>query len=208
MQTPQRRRRPSPDELLPGADLRGVDLRYGLLTDLDLSRADLAGADLSNALLERARLRDANLSGAILSRARLDGADLSGANLTGAVLDRSVLTAADMGGANLSQASFIEALMGGANLDGTERVGAKGLEWFESPTYAFDDGGPGLESEPSDLHVGRDDDAIDYPAADDDGVALEGAGLSMSEALEAFDTGVALGEMIAKRATRRIGNWT
>lgn len=62
-------------------DLRGTNLRYANLSNVDLSGADLRYADLRGA-----NLSGANLSGANLRYADLRYADLSGVNLSNADL--------------------------------------------------------------------------------------------------------------------------
>jgi uncharacterized protein YjbI with pentapeptide repeats len=119
---------------LPGADLRGVDLRPGPAArrqgpfDPDLrprvvvlDGADLAGVTLSGANLSGVSLRGAALDGALLVGADLTGADLTGAtlrsaNLTGARLTRADLSYGDLRGASLLTAYAADVIAVGADL--------------------------------------------------------------------------------------------
>ena len=113
------RRKPSADEIHPGAVLRECDLsqRDMTLTNLreaDLSGANLTGANLTKANLSRADLSGADLTGAFLSEANLRGADLSGADLSRADLSMAKLYGANLSGANLSGANLVDATIDGA----------------------------------------------------------------------------------------------
>jgi len=110
--------RPPRDQIRPGADLTGANLRRTDLSGMDLSRADLTGADLNYANLYDTDLSDANLSGADLYRAKLKGAKLRRADLANADLTGADLRDADLEGANLENASLRDANLVGANLDG------------------------------------------------------------------------------------------
>ena len=114
-----RAQRPEADELVPGSDLSGRDLRRVRLAGLDLS-----GANLSDCRLDGADLSGADLSGARLERARLSGADLTGANAARARFDDAVLRRADLTGLDASEASFIGARFSEAVFAGACFVGA------------------------------------------------------------------------------------
>jgi uncharacterized protein YjbI with pentapeptide repeats/predicted negative regulator of RcsB-dependent stress response len=112
------------EELVPGADLVGRDLRR-----MKLAGLDLRGADLSDARLEGADLGRADLTGARLDRARLDRARLSDAVLAevraeGARFDDAVLRRADLRRFSAPDASFIGARFDGARFEGASLVGA------------------------------------------------------------------------------------
>jgi len=119
---------------LVGASLRGLDLKWAVLSgaeliDADLGGADLrwanlSGADLSKADLSGARLSRANLAGARLSKAVLAGAGLVGTNLSGAWLDEANLTGADLSGGTLNGLNLGRADLTGANLTGARLEGA------------------------------------------------------------------------------------
>ena len=87
-------------------DLRGANLSFALLSDLNLSNASLNGADLPNA----------NLMGANLSRAMLLMANLTGGNIVGANLSEAWLAGADLSDARLHSANFSDAQLPGADL--------------------------------------------------------------------------------------------
>jgi uncharacterized protein YjbI with pentapeptide repeats len=119
---------------LPGADLRGVDLRPGrpargdgaaglalVPSTVNLDGANLAGATLSGACLAHTSLRGACLDEALLVGADLRGADLAGAtlrkaNLSGADLTRADLSFASLRGASLLTANLTEVTATGADL--------------------------------------------------------------------------------------------
>jgi len=109
--------------LLPGADLRGIDLGSASGRDgsLVLDGADLTGATLTGANLAGVSLRGARLDGAFLVGACLAGCDLAtatlrGAQLTGVDLRRADLSFADLRGASLLTADLSYALATGADL--------------------------------------------------------------------------------------------
>ena len=111
-----------------GANLAGMNLRYANLThsfaeSSDFSRALLEsvsldaavlrnayfrGADLRNARLRKAQLRGADLREAGLTGANLTGADLTKANLTRAILRGANLLGATVEGANFSRAKLLD----------------------------------------------------------------------------------------------------
>ena len=94
----------SPNSILAGQNLLG----------LNLSNANLNSANLSNTNLSYANLQSANLSAAFLY-----GANLSAANLTEANLDRANLTKANLDGTNLTGATLTGTLLEGAILCNT-----------------------------------------------------------------------------------------
>jgi uncharacterized protein YjbI with pentapeptide repeats len=126
--------------VLPGADLKRLDLREQVLVEAQLQGADLRGSALNSALLMRAALDGAQMNGAslyssdmsktTLVEARLAGvqaprskwhsATLTGADFTGALLNDCDFTGADLLNAKLARASvvhsnFSNALMLGAS---------------------------------------------------------------------------------------------
>ena len=85
-----------------GSDLKGVDLRYAILSKADLrytnlNGADLYGVDLSNKDLTGTILTFANLTGA-----NLDGVDLSNKDLTGTILRGVDLSGVDLRNVDLT----------------------------------------------------------------------------------------------------------
>jgi uncharacterized protein YjbI with pentapeptide repeats len=121
-------------DIVSGAQLKNMDLRYALafrafLMKADLRSANLQGAILAGANLQGAKLFGANLQGAVLRIANLQGADLGGANLQGADLRGANLQEADLSvanlqGADLRGANLEEAVLGDANLQGADLRGA------------------------------------------------------------------------------------
>ena len=89
--------------------------------------ADLRGADLSYA-----NMSNLNLTGANLKATNLNYTMLQGADLTGADLRYTWLTGADLTGADLRQAGLIVAYLFGANLTGAWLGGAdlSGTIWY------------------------------------------------------------------------------
>ncbi len=88
------------------ADLRGADLCWANLSEVNLRLADfrkanLCGADLSEANLRKADLRKADLYKADLRKADLRAADLRGAILREADLRGAILRGADLRGVDL-----------------------------------------------------------------------------------------------------------
>jgi uncharacterized protein YjbI with pentapeptide repeats/DNA-binding CsgD family transcriptional regulator len=87
-----RGRKPTRNDVFPGADLTGANLSNVDLSDVDFTGANLTGADLSGSIFDNADLSLANLTGANLTRANLSGAELRGtrfrdANLRDTVID-------------------------------------------------------------------------------------------------------------------------
>jgi uncharacterized protein YjbI with pentapeptide repeats len=112
-----RKRNPSIEPDLSGADLPGADLSWADLSGADLSEADLSEANLSEAdLSSGAFMPFVNLKGANLSRASLIGADLREASLYGANLYRAPLVNANLTAASLSRANLYDANLTKAEL--------------------------------------------------------------------------------------------
>jgi uncharacterized protein YjbI with pentapeptide repeats len=136
----------SSQELLDGADLRGlilednisfksVSLRDSDFSDANLNGANFRSADLRGSNLTDIALRDADLTGAVLSKADFTDAALSRANLTGAVLYETNLTEASLleatlsdvllfGRADFTGVNLVGADLIDANLDGADFTGA------------------------------------------------------------------------------------
>ncbi len=135
--------------VLPGADLKRMDLREQVLVEAQLQGADLRGSALDSAQLMRAALDGAQMSGASLylsnlSKATLVEAQLAGvqaprskwrsatlteADFTGAHLDDCDFTGADLLDAKLTRVSaihsdFSNALLLGASFNGADIAGA------------------------------------------------------------------------------------
>ncbi|MCI2421410.1 pentapeptide repeat-containing protein [Saccharopolyspora sp. K220] len=104
---------------LSRADLRGLQLSDGRLTNTQLRYSNLArswlpgtrfdGSDMKSADLRRSYLKNASFMNVNLTNAHLTGADLRGANLTGAKLH----------GAHLHDAILDSAILAGAQCDAT-----------------------------------------------------------------------------------------
>ena len=109
---------------LRDANLSFADLHDASLWDTDLSFAFLRGADLSFADLRGASLRSASLRGADLSFAFLRGADLRGASLRFADLRSADLRSASLRSAFLHFANFRGADFRGADLSFADFRGA------------------------------------------------------------------------------------
>jgi uncharacterized protein YjbI with pentapeptide repeats len=167
---------------LPGADLRGVNLRPGRATrgegparptvvpqPVVLDGANLAGATLSGACLAGARLRRANLDGALLVGADLRGADLTGASLRGANLSGALLRRADLSWADLRGASLLT-----ADLSQTTATGA---DWRETLLQSAVLSRAGLRD--ADFRWSRLDGA-NLAGAELDGACFEGAVLALA----------------------------
>lgn len=122
-------------DIVPNADLAGVnlseanlqyaDLTYGNLentnlTDVNLDGADLTGANLRGANITGADLSSANLTDALLTKANLYSANLSGADLTGALLDKANLRSADLRGVGFTEAHLTRADLHSADLRGAD----------------------------------------------------------------------------------------
>ena len=96
------------------ADLRGADLSYANMSDLDLTGINLKAANLNYTMLQGADLRYADLRYTWLT----------GADLTGADLRQAGLIVAWLNGANLTGANLTYAWLGGANLYDANLTGA------------------------------------------------------------------------------------
>ena len=105
-------------------DLRGADLSYAYLREVNFREADLSEASLTEATLSWANLRGADLSGAYLRAAQLSEANLGRTNLREAYLPDAVLRRADLNGANLSEADLSGADLFWANLREASLCGA------------------------------------------------------------------------------------
>lgn len=99
------------------ADLRGTDLSYANMSDLNLTGANLKAANLNYTMLQGADLRYADLRYTWLTGANLTGADLSYAGLHVAWLNDANLTGANLTGAYLPGANLYD-----ANLSGTDLI--------------------------------------------------------------------------------------
>jgi WD40 repeat protein/3',5'-cyclic AMP phosphodiesterase CpdA len=97
---------------LRGAALRGEDLSFREMREVNLTGADLTDAQLDGTDLTGAVLREAKLVGA-----RLDGATLTGADLTGADLTEARLLGADLRGAAFDGAAWTRAAVVGVRAD-------------------------------------------------------------------------------------------
>ena len=104
-------------DLVKGASLNRVNLRYAQAYGAFLVKARLWEADLRNAYLSEADLRDANLRQADLQFGILDGAKMARASLQEADLRNANLNRADLREANLSSASASDASLLDATLD-------------------------------------------------------------------------------------------
>ncbi|WP_413172945.1 pentapeptide repeat-containing protein [Anabaena azotica] len=116
--------------ILPGVNLRDINLSGAIL-----ARADLSGADLSNAVLLRANMSTAMLNKADFSHANLTRADFSRAVMTKTIfvqatmlrtnLSGTILLQANLENARLREANLKDANLRGANLEGTNLVQAQ-----------------------------------------------------------------------------------
>lgn len=97
-----------------GANLKGIDLRYAELPDLDASDARMPNSCLVNVRLHRADFRLARLEGTFFSSAELNDADFRGAHLGSVVFGRHTICCGAMqefrkfDGANMSGVEFDE----------------------------------------------------------------------------------------------------
>ena len=128
------------------ANLRGVDLSYCELVDVNLAWADLQGANLSHGNLRNINLECASLNGAYLRmanlcKANLHGANLRGANLidtnlNGANLSRAYLDGANLNGANLISTDFNGAFLSGIDLNSANIRNVKGVNFpYSCPDF-------------------------------------------------------------------------
>lgn len=107
--------------VMPGADLKRLDLREQILVGAQLQGADLRGSFLDSALLVRAALDGARMAGASLystdaSKATLAQAQLAGAQAPRSIWRRTTLTAANFAGALLDDCDFTGADLLSADL--------------------------------------------------------------------------------------------
>jgi uncharacterized protein YjbI with pentapeptide repeats len=93
-----------------------IDLRGAQLSFMDLSNLNLSRTDFSSAVLDGSDLSFSNLTQASLRSTSLVGSRLDGANLTLAVLDKADLTKASLVSTNLSAALIRSANMRGSYL--------------------------------------------------------------------------------------------
>ncbi|HJN78374.1 MAG TPA: pentapeptide repeat-containing protein [Myxococcota bacterium] len=119
---PKRKRRISPEDIFPGADLRVRDLRGFDLSGHDLSGADLRGADLRDMDLRDAIFAGARMEGARFERANLERADLSRASAERASFDDARLANAVLVGLAAEGASFLGARFRGAEFRDTSLI--------------------------------------------------------------------------------------
>ena len=116
-----------------GNDLKGVDLRYAILSKADLrytnlNGADLYGVDLSNkdltgTILTFANLTGANLDGVDLSNKDLTGTILRGVDLSGVDLSNKDLNGADLYGVDLSNKDLTGVNLSGVDLSNKDLTG-------------------------------------------------------------------------------------
>jgi len=121
-----------------GNDLKGVNLRYAILIEANLSNTNLSKANLSNTNLSKANLsntnlsnanlRNTNLNGTILTYANLSGAnlngvDLSNKDLTGTILTYTSLTGANLNGVDLSNKDLTRTILTGVDLSNKDLTG-------------------------------------------------------------------------------------
>ena len=85
-----------------GKDLKGVDLRYAILTGANLNNVNLSKANLNNVNLSNLNLSNANLSHVNLSNFNLSNTNLSHANLNGVTLHKINLSGVNLDGVDLS----------------------------------------------------------------------------------------------------------
>jgi uncharacterized protein YjbI with pentapeptide repeats len=111
-----------------GANLAGMNLRYANLTRAFAESSDFSRAQLESASLDAAVLRNAYFRGADLRNARLRRAQLRGADLREARLSGSMLTYADLSKANLTRAVLRDTNLLGATVDGANFSRAKLLD--------------------------------------------------------------------------------
>ena len=108
-----------------GADLSGINLQDGILTEANLQFADLRSANLMGAMLTGANLAGAKLTGGDLTGAKLSAADLTFADLTFADLTFADLSVAYLTSAKLTGADLTGAILTGAVLTDADLSSAK-----------------------------------------------------------------------------------
>ncbi len=194
-----------PQDLGPGAQLAGRDLRRLKLGRLDLTGAVLTDARLDGADLSRTCLAGARLDGARLARARLIGADLSGATASGAVFDDADLSSADLRSLKADGASFIgtdfdRVRLGGADLARTDLSAAR----FADVDLADADLSGAL-LEQTDLAGARLDEAVVRGAEIDGALGLTAAQLDALEARGAVVSRFSLSRLTAGVGASLVG---
>jgi hypothetical protein len=97
-------------------NMKGIDLRDGQFTGLDLRDSDMMGANFSGADLRNVNLRFAMLNNLDLSNADLSGANLSGADMANVKIDNANLSDANLAGV---RGLSIEQLGKAGSLNGT-----------------------------------------------------------------------------------------
>ena len=175
------------EQLAPGANLVGADLRKVYGSGFDLSGADLRGADLrgasfSEGFLEGGEIHtkyhlddqlygsdfsNTNLRGADLRGANLSGCDFSGADLSGAILDGADLTRAWLHSAILRGTSLIDVSLSGANLENALLEGAR-LDRADFESF---------RDSPAEPHMAKYVGVRDIPAANVKNACFRGANL-------------------------------
>ncbi|MBA3327525.1 MAG: pentapeptide repeat-containing protein [Solirubrobacterales bacterium] len=115
--------------VMPGADLRQLDLREQILAGAQLQGADLRNSLLDSTVLIRAAFDGARMSGTSLfsadaSKATFSDAQLMGAHGLRSTWRRALLARADLTGALLDDTDLRGAELVGARLDRASLVGA------------------------------------------------------------------------------------
>jgi len=106
-----------------GKDLKGVDLRYAILTGANLNNVNLSKANLNNVNLSNLNLSNANLSHVNLSNFNLSNTNLSHANLSNTNLSNANLSNTNLSHANLNGVTLHKINLSGVNLDGVDLSG-------------------------------------------------------------------------------------
>ena len=130
-------------------NLTGIDLRWSVLTDVDLTRGRLKYAKFQHSDLSNGRFRGAKLFGAYLDTSCCENADFRGAHLVeawlrsarlvSARLDGAHLERADLTGANLTNARLTGATLGSAIICGAGLGNAIGLTQEQVESARGDD---------------------------------------------------------------------
>ncbi len=194
-----------PQDLGPGADLSGRDLRRLKLSRLDLTGANLTGARLDGADLARTCLAGARLDRARLARARLNGTDLSDATAGSAVFDDADLTGANLSSLLARGASFVGADFAGVQLQGADlsRADLSAASLVDVDLVDADLSGTLLEQ--TDLAGARLDDAQFIGAEIDGALGLSSAQLDTLEGRGALVSRFSLNRMTSKIGARQVG---
>ena len=106
-----------------GNDLKGVDLRYAILSKADLKYTNLNGANLDGVDLSNKDLTGTILRGVDLSGVDLRNMDLNGADPYGVDLSNKDLTGVNLSGVDLSNKDLTGTILTFANLSGTNLNG-------------------------------------------------------------------------------------